>query len=132
MKDYTVPPRIKGPFVAQKKRNDRLERWALVDASDPGVGKEIVADNVRNEGTAHRLAACWNACDGTSTHYLEGFAQGVRIGGEPMDKLFDSLRAERDRLQSTLDKIYANAGESQEWIRAVIDGVKVADAGGVQ
>lgn len=38
-------------------KNDRLKRWMVLDMSSPGTGKELVADNIRNEQKARRLAA---------------------------------------------------------------------------
>lgn len=38
-------------------KNDRLKRFSILNMSDPGRGKEVIADNIRKESTAVLLSA---------------------------------------------------------------------------
>lgn len=42
---------------------DRLRRWRIVDVDSPGIGKEIIAENIRSERTAKLLAEAFNIVD---------------------------------------------------------------------
>lgn len=42
-----------------------------------------------SEANARRLVACWNACEGTSTEWLEGRASGMQNGAPSLDDQFD-------------------------------------------
>lgn len=44
-------------------QNDRLGRWRLVDLSSPGIGKDIIAENIRSERVARRLCELVNSDD---------------------------------------------------------------------
>ena len=45
------------PRWEARPKNDRLKRWCIVDAASPGRGKTVIADNVRSESNARRIAA---------------------------------------------------------------------------
>lgn len=58
------------------------------------------------DAIARRFVACWNACEGTSTPWLEGRAAGLRMDGalsledqfDAMDKLRAALVEAEERL----------------------------------
>lgn len=37
--------------------NDRLGRWSVINAADPGIGKTVIATGIRGAEAAHLLAA---------------------------------------------------------------------------
>ena len=87
-------------------------------------GKGAIADTPED---ARRLAACWNACDGSTTEDLE------RLGSDfiaPWVKLFDELEAARALLAEALESgaIMETASETadrherQMRIRAFLKG----------
>lgn len=125
MKDYIIPPRIKGPLEAHEILGDRLKRWALLDMSGTGTGKEVIACDIRNEGTAHRLAACWNACDGVSTEVLELNTQGGGVLN--LERQRDAAKAQRDALLAALEEARAFIGEQQPRTEKVGDRVHLRE-----
>ncbi len=44
-------------------KNDRLKRWCVVDTAAPGTGKPVIADNIRQEAQARRIAASLDMLD---------------------------------------------------------------------
>lgn len=93
--------------------------WGVASATVFHVRQEPVT----SQANARRIVACVNACEGLSTERLEDAGLISAIGGELLDQ--DRIIAD---LRSVIDKIYANAGESPEWIRAAIDAAKAGDA----
>ena len=45
------------PRWEAQPKNDRLKRWCVVNAADPGRGKQVIADNIRSEEQARLIAS---------------------------------------------------------------------------
>lgn len=61
------------PFYEAWPKNDRLQRWMVIDIVSPGRGKQIIADNIRSKAMAELIAKALN------DHINEnpGFRSGV-------------------------------------------------------
>lgn len=57
------------------------------------------------EETARRLVACWNACDGVSTDYLEGMASVPVPQRATIEGVIDGLAGARDALWKQRDEL---------------------------
>jgi hypothetical protein len=71
----------------------------------------IVAAQCDNQEHARRLTACWNACDGTSTDWLEA-NQLIVLLGEPVSERVKAIQQQRDKLLAAmqqLDEAYAES-----------------------
>jgi len=53
----------------------------------------------QNEAVARRAAACWNACKGVATEWLESEADGVVVLGEPLAGRFNAMEATIEQLR---------------------------------
>jgi len=71
----------------------------LIEATD--------GDDSQDEANARRLAACWNACEGMSTEWLEGRADAMRPDTMPLDHALETAIGERDVLWRQRDELLA-------------------------
>lgn len=72
---------------------------AIYDAGGALFATLHDADFDRMQGDARRMVACWNACEGIDTEYLEGDESLPHYAGRLMAQC-DELLAERDALQA--------------------------------
>lgn len=87
-----------------------------------------------DKATAARFVACWNACEGTSTPWLEGRASGLRMDGAlSLEDQFDyaeKLRAALVEAEGRLTLLIARDEHklldvvARDNARAVLDATK--------
>ena len=97
-------------------QNDRLKRHMLLPCGTGG--QPVMAENIRQEQDARRLAATWNACIGIPTEMLE---RNAYAGGGIVEAKEDAalaghlgLQAQVDELKQRLDIANKNLQSSQE------------------
>lgn len=98
---------------------DHAHGWWVVSTDEDG--EETIDesnDGGFNQETARRLVACWNACDGLSTSFLEDAAE---LRAEPLRDLVKETEAERDELLAALQTTTAwmerlrGSGDAGNW-----------------
>lgn len=83
--------------------NDRLKRFRILNMSDPGSGKELIADNIRKESTAVLLSAAPELLEALENlverglikhtdcdHYPEVLAAIAKARGKPLPTPYES------------------------------------------
>lgn len=92
---------------------DHLPGHVEIDVGSHGAAALVVwkmSDDDRSpecEEQARRLVACWNACIGVSTDWLEGRADAMRPETVPLDTAIESAVGERDVLWRQRDELLA-------------------------
>lgn len=98
--------------------------WIIADTDGP-----------QGEANARRIVACVNACAGVSVDFLEGFAHGVQISGNPLDKVLELAHSQRDELLAALIELRSIAVRCDGWSsfpEAALDAAHEAIAKAVQ
>lgn len=75
----------------------------------PYIGSIYCIDDPEMDYIKRRMVACWNACEGLDTEYLERFGLGTALGSEIV-----ALRAQCDEATTALNNIleYFRSGNS--------------------
>lgn len=94
-----------------------------VDAAVRIRGDKHSGVNDRQRATARRIAACWNACDGIPTDFIE--QKGVNSMGEihnakchiaTLERDLAAMTVERDAMRDALEEI-VHASELEDGVR---------------
>lgn len=107
--------------------------WGWVDLYEPGSMRQASPEGIQatwsrgqqSEANARRLVACWNACEGIDTEYLEG--------NDSLPHYARRLMAQRDELlqalKQMLDAFYHDplGGGQDAAIEAALDAVAKAE-----
>lgn len=112
-------PHTQGRLVVGERVGDRVQ-LKHTHGDVPGAISLVVAQvtareswRAEGEANARRLAACWNACEGLETSWLEG----VKLGDFPVTgvhKELEEAMAERDQLRAELEAARALLAEKFE------------------
>jgi len=97
------------------------EGYRRIAKADDGRDIFLVHEHGNAEANARRLVACWNACEGLPTAWIEGGAADILEHAK-------SLNAQRDELLAALQEAKANAGNPEAVYRITSAAIAKATA----